>query len=279
MWGDNSTLQLTTAPTGNDIELIATGGARQGLVIREDGTLFLWGTPDFVGPIPARLSRDRFEAAHLALTYLYAVRTNNSVETVGKFANGLPADPPAGLRVKGITGGAGFGVAITRNGDLETWGSGAGSMTPPAGKFTQVAARSGYAIALRKDGTLFGWGAVSSPDQWKGWVSDNAGHYYVPGDTFVAIDAGNVHSMALRRNGTVAAWGKNAFLENDAPANVRFTAIAAGFGYSLGLDDDGRIHHWGDASEARGAVPTGRFTSIAAAAHHGAAIRAASRDH
>ncbi len=275
VWGENTARQITDAPAGTRVGALAVGGPQQGLVLREDGSLQLWGT-GAVPPIPPSLVGERFESAHLSLTYLYAVRTNNSVETVGKFTDrdSTPANPPAGLRVKGIAGGGAFGVAITRNGDLETWGPGAGGITPPTGKFIRVSARSGYALALRKDGTLFGWGLFSSPLQLLGWKSDDNGHYYVPGETFAAISAGNRHIMALRADGSVVAWGPNAFRENDAPAGVRFAAIAAGFEFSLGLDQNGYIHHWGDASGGKGAVPLGRFVSIAAAARHGSAIAA-----
>ncbi|MEO5817214.1 MAG: hypothetical protein ABIT20_18245 [Gemmatimonadaceae bacterium] len=279
IWGDNSAQQITDAPVNEDIKAIAPGGARQGLVIRHDGSLFLWGSvgvPSTVPqPMPAALANDEYESAYLALSTLYAIRKNHSVVSWGNFLGGTPATPPAGLKARQVAGGSTHGVAIEVSGGLVTWGSGpAVLVAPPEGKFTEVAARTIYSIALRKDGTLVGWGGGQfAADIFNGWMSDGAGHVFVPGERFVAIAAGNQHILALRANGTVVGWGKNTFQENIAPANVRFAAIAAGLNYSIGLTDDGTIRQWGDASNGTGNVPPGRFVSIAAGARQASALR------
>jgi hypothetical protein len=284
VWGDNSAQQISDAPAGQHFSKIAPGGPRQGLVLGEDGSLRLWGSANVAGsvpPLPASVANGRYDDVALSLTYLLAIRNDHSVVAWGRFysanGNGPSAAPPSGLEARDVAGGATHALAIQVDHTLRTWGSGLAASTPPAGKFSLVAARSSYSIALRRDGTLFGWGSLAlAPDifgKGKGWVSDGKGHFFVPNDQFVAIAAGNNHILALRADGTVAAWGKDVLGSTRAPAGIRFTAIAAGSGYSLGLDREGALHLWGDAGEGRGAVPAGRFVAIGAGARHAAALR------
>jgi hypothetical protein len=280
VWGDNSAQQISAAPVGEEMRALAAGGPRQGLAIRADGSLVLWGGSGNVPPLPGSVANGRYDSAVLALTYLLAVRNDHSVEPWGSFVGGGSAAPPTRLKARAVAGGASFGIAIQVDHTLETWGPGAAGRTRPAGKFIAVAGRSANVIALRRDGTLFGWGAppAAAPDIFTtGWVRDGAGHFLVPNDRFVAIAAGNNHILALRADGTVAGWGRDLpgaeCCATKAPAGVRFTAIAAGSDYSIGLDPDGAIHLWGDGREGRSAVPTGRLAAIAAAARHAAALR------
>jgi alpha-tubulin suppressor-like RCC1 family protein len=285
VWGDNSAQQLSAAPVRDDIRAIAVGGPKQGLAIRGDGSLVLWGGAANAPPIPDSVANRRYDDASLSLTFLLAIRNDHSVVAWGRFfspdGNGPSAAPPSRLKARGVAGGSAHAVAIQLDHTLRTWGSGLAASAPPEGKFSQVGARTSYSIALRRDGTLFGWGAVPSAPtifgEGNGWASDEEGHFFVPNDRFVAIAAGNSHILALRADGTVAGWGRNLpgaeCCATQAPAGIRFTAIAAGLDYSIGLDRDGAIHLWGDAREGRSAVPTGRFVSIGAGARHAAALR------
>jgi alpha-tubulin suppressor-like RCC1 family protein len=283
VWGDDTSGQLSDAPVGDVISKIAAGGARQGLAIRDDGSLVLWGglgVSAAVPPIPASMATESYIDAYIALTYMLAIRRDHLVETSGTFfdgsPSGSPSSPPAGLRAHSVAGGSAHGIAIKMNGRLEAWGLGlAGFVPPPEGRFTAVSARSTYSIALRADGTLFGWGSIpAAPGIFNDWVSDGAGHFLVPGERFVAIAAGNTHIVALRADGTVLGWGTNTFGETQAPTNVRFTALAAGQGFSIGLDEEGLIHAWGNPAGGIGSVPPGKFYSIAAGARHASALRA-----
>lgn len=276
VWGDNSGQQISDAPIHDDIEAIAAGGGKQGLVIRRDGSLWLWGSVGgtYAPPIPPDIANDKYKDAYLVATYLLAIRNDNTVIVSGNYVDGTPVTLPAGLKARDVAGGGQHGIAIGLDGRLSTWGA---SLAPPDGKFSEVAARTAYSIALRADGTLFGWGrARPGVDLFAGWKADDNGHFFIPGQEFVAIAAGNNHIVALRADGTVAGWGQNDFGETVAPAEFRFSAIAAGFGFSIGLDEDGCVHQWGDASGGTAIVPDGRFASIAAGSQHASALRAAS---
>jgi hypothetical protein len=285
VWGDDSEGQIADAPAGERFGAIATGGAKQGLVIGEDGSLRLWGSASVaqsVPPLPAAVAAGPYVRAHLALTHLLAIRPDGSLLAWGPFYSGGPgpsAAPPAGLLARDAAAGAAHAVAVAMDGTLATWGAGPAAASPPAGRFTAVAARTTYSIALRKDGTLFGWGAVPTApgafDAQHGWVSDGAGHFSVPGEHFVALAAGNSHLLALRANGSVAGWGRDVLGSTLAPGGIHFTAVAAGNGFSIGLDLHGALHHWGDPANGLAAVPAGRFVAIGAGARHAAALRAA----
>lgn len=276
VWGDNSGQQISDAPVGDEIESIAAGGGKQGLVIRRDGSLVLWGSagvPLTTPPVPADAANDKFKDAYLVVSYGLAIRNDNTILTWGSYLDGSSAAPPPGLKARDIAGGSGHGIALGTDHRLTTWGPAA--VTPPTGKFSEVGGRTLYALALRTDGVLFGLGGgFLAPDIFSGWVSDGPGRFFVPGQRFVAVAAGNMHILALRADGTVAGWGANTFGETQAPAGVRFTTIAAGLNYSVGIDEDGFIHQWGDASNGTASVPPGRFAAIAAGARHASALRA-----
>lgn len=277
VWGNNSEQQISTAPVNDDIGELVVGGASQGLVIRADGSLRLWGNvvPGAIDSIPDEIATGRYVDAYLSLSYLQAIRNNHSIATWGTFVGGASAAPPAGLRAVDIAGGSRHGIAIEVNGRLETWGTGSAAVTPPSGKFAEVGGRTLYSIALRVDGTLFGWGTLpGAPDTFASWTDDGKKHFFFATDRFVSIAAGNNHILALRADGSVAGWGTNDFGQLVAPSGVQFTAIAAGNGYSIGLDKDGAIHHWGDTANGLNIVPSGRFVSIAAGARHASALRA-----
>ncbi|MDP2889596.1 MAG: hypothetical protein Q8P34_11640, partial [Bacteroidota bacterium] len=105
--------------------------------------------------------------------------------------------------------------------------------------------------------------------------------------------AGNEHALAIRSNGTVTGWGNGTGGAIDAPSHVRFNAVAAGWGFSIGLSTNGTLWGWGNPVKHPLAtegwtfatqgwtrynnsdyfyIPDKRFESIAAAAFHIMAI-------
>ena len=68
-----------------------------------------------------------------------------------------------------------------------------------------------------------------------------------PNNGFTAVAAGYNYSLGLRNDGSIAAWGGNEYGQCDVPSpNSGFIAVAAGAGHSLGLRDDGSIVALGD---------------------------------
>ena len=62
----------------------------------------------------------------------------------------------------------------------------------------------------------------------------------------VAIAAGWGHSLALRNDGTIVSWGDDTYGQCDVPAAAtNIIAIAAGWYDSLALRSDGSLFAWG----------------------------------
>ena len=219
----------------------------------------------------------------IGVSFAAAIRgSDRSIQTWGGFAvpvNGsrdsTPPSDAEGRRFSAVTVGGGHGVAIEEGGGLYQWGAGKGTEPRPGGyKFLEVRSRSSYNLALDEYGDIYGWGSglfappappippgsipatLPAPHPLTGtdWKYMPAGYYLHKGP-FKAIAAGGPqktlvpeigHVLALRPNGTVAGWGANTFGETLAPEGVTFVAIAAGIGFSLGLDDQGMLHHWGN---------------------------------
>jgi alpha-tubulin suppressor-like RCC1 family protein len=294
-WGDDSYGQVSGAPQGN-FRAVVPGGGPQSLAIDADGTLVLWGgvkSPNSVVPpvsVLSGLGASEYVAASLAVSHFLAIRTDGSIAHWGHYLAAGVVTVPRDLRAFGVASGANHDVVLLLDGTLMSFP--ASFPSAPAGRFSKVRATGDYAIALRDDGRLVGWGnsLFSTLTDWK---PDGAGHYYIDGP-FVDIAAGHVqkppqtpmipHVLALRENGTVKGWGANSFNECDgAPAGVVFKTISAGRNFSLGIGDDGRLHHWGNAWAGTGLgvgtpfgvnkTPTGRFMSVSAGGTHAAAVR------
>ena len=83
---------------------------------------------------------------------------------------------------------------------------------------------------------------------------------------------GDPHILALRPDGGVVGWGGNLFGQTQAPNGLKFLSVAAGRGYSIGIANNGEVHHWGQGSGPP-TDPSARFQSIGAAVFHAAAVR------
>jgi len=259
-------------------------------------------------PLPLQLPPGgRYIDAALGLTHAYFLRSNGRIDPAGKFAvTNASADVPVallGVRFVAVSAGGGFGVAIDVDGRLHQWGSLPEIAAQEQVKFTKIRGRNGYCLALDEGGHLWAWGegAVLSAASLPGWQLRNSGfqtrgYWFHPGK-FVDIAAGAegknpsypAHILAIRDTGTIAAWGEDRFGQvSGAPKAIgsttlggkrtRFQAVAAGQGYSLALDENGYIYHWGltgSASTPTGLsnVPQGQFASIGAGTMQATAVR------
>ena len=313
VWGNDDHRQISSCPRRGGFKKIAPGGATQGLGLGSDGIPFLWG-----GYLPPNLPivptlelppGETYVDIALGASFAAGIRASNGgIDTWGGvYADGSgKADVPtsfAGIKFIALTVGGGHGVAITEDQQLEQWSAaGPGSPPKPQGtKFVEVRARTSYSLARDDQGRLYGWGKDLFAPQTTGSSPLNdplwqftSGYWWHPGP-FTAMAAGpkpvggtSAHVLALRPNGTVVGWGANVLGErDDAPAGVTFIAIAAGQSFSIGLDSDGRLHHWGNPMqvmavlnteghkpvELLGAVPEGRFSAISAGTKHASALR------
>jgi hypothetical protein len=262
---------------------------------------------------------EEFLDAAIGVTFVAAIRkSDGTIVTSGNFAGsgpgvlGPPSDPPpsfSGMTFSSVSVGGGHGIAIDAQKKLRHWG-GPGSSPPPHVanlEFIQVRARNSYCVAISEKRDLYAWGGtlfappapavpknsapakVPPPHPLTGtdWEFTNGVWFHKGPFTAVAcgghppgVSNGLPHVIALRPNGRVVGWGADANGQaSKAPKPVKFTAIAAGVGFSVGLDSGGMLHHWGAAwavpatSSSPPTPPPGPFMSIGAGVAHSSAVR------
>ncbi|RXZ78691.1 hypothetical protein EBB07_26020 [Paenibacillaceae bacterium] len=139
------------------------------------------------------------------------------------------------------------------------------ALETPLTNIKAIAAGEDYSLAVDTSGQVWFWGYNH--------VTEDSELYAVlvsgfGGKTVTAIAAGVTHNLALTNDGQVWAWGENDFGQlaagyrnstaNDVPSPVKtddgsgneialshIKEIAAGAGYSMALDQNGRIWGWG----------------------------------
>ncbi len=258
VWGDDTSGQISGAP-GGDLKAVA-GGSINGLALRQDKTPVLWGSGP-IGPqlIPAALAAEKFHAAAIGRDDAVLIRQDGTLAPFSRDPlSPVSTSVPAGS-YRAATVAAVHAVAIANDKTLRAWGSDSyqypnGPLVtgllnaPQGGSFTEVDASVLYSLALHQDGTLYGWGhGARGTNVLHGWTPtpDDPNIFYRPGETFTAIAAGNVHALAIRPDKTVTGWGYGEQGALDAPANVEFKAMAAGWGFSIGLETNGTLWGWG----------------------------------
>ena len=179
-----------------------------------------------------------------------------------------------------ITTGNSHSCALHQDGTISCWGNnqydqlGGGtvgdySLTPvrvaSITDATAITAGGWHSCALHQDGTISCWGNNQYGqlgDRTDDYNSSSLAPEGVAGITdATAIAAGSGHSCALHQDGTISCWGNNQYGqlgdETDdynssslAPVGVAgitdATAIAAGYGHSCALRQDGTISCWGN---------------------------------
>ncbi|MEP7300675.1 MAG: hypothetical protein ABI699_04040 [Caldimonas sp.] len=194
------------------------------------------------------------------------------------FAAALPTAAPAGAV---LAGGGHSSFAVLADGTLRSWGAngplsvGLGDASfvqtmrespgPVPGLTNVVALSSSYGntLALRRNGEVWGWGG-NSGNLGDGTMVSTATPVRFIGTPALgaarAVAAGDRHSLVLRADGRIEASGANGLGQLGNPAFAATTtgievvqaagmgavvAIAAGFDFSLALDEDGTVWAWG----------------------------------
>jgi alpha-tubulin suppressor-like RCC1 family protein len=190
----------------------------------------------------------------------------------------VPVQLPAGTKVKAISAGETFGLALTRSGRVWAWGNnpdgelGNGTtaqsdipvlVTLPAGvTVTGLAAGSAHSMALTSAGQVLSWGRNNSGQLGDG-TTDNS-HIPVmttlPSGTRVRnFFAGCEDSLVRTASGRLLAWGANGSgqlgdgtttsrslpVAVRLPKGVRVTNISAGCLHNLAVTADGGVLAWG----------------------------------
>jgi len=142
VWGDDSAKQISKAPPEDDFAIIAPGGFKQSLALRNNGSLALWGgigmvPPQMpVQPLPS-LTGESFTDSALGLMHLVAIRADGSIWAWGKFVTAGSVTPPFAVKASAVAAASAHWVAIdAKDQTLIQWPApGPGAIAPPKGKF------------------------------------------------------------------------------------------------------------------------------------------------
>lgn len=185
---------------------------------------------------------------------------------------------PPGVTFTAVSAGGFHSVALATDGTVWAWGAnvygqiGDGTKTNrtapvrvtglPGSSITGVSAGAYHTMALAADGTGWAWGNNAFGQLGDGTATSQTTPVMVagpPGLSFTSLSSGIYHSLAVASDGTGWGWGSNSYGEvGDGtnqrryepvkiaiPAGRTFSAISAGYYFSLALDQDGAAWAWG----------------------------------
>jgi alpha-tubulin suppressor-like RCC1 family protein len=264
-WGQNEESQLDTSAILNaevpinvalDSLTAIDGGAAHTIALRADSTVWAWGenaegqlglgdtlnhqTPEQISP--ATLSG--VVAISAGANHSMALRSDSTVWVWGMNNKGQVGDTSTTKRdqPKRIFGPTGI-VAIAAGGY--------------------------FSLALGADGRVWAWGSDDFGQVGDGNPTlDKNTPVLIGIDSVIAISASEFHVLALRQNGRIRAWGRNNYgqlgisnaFDQSSPIDVLVgpgivTALAAGSGHSLILDQSGAV--WATGNNASGQLGLG----------------------
>lgn len=232
----------------------ASSGTCFSLVLKNDGTVWSWGTSK-----EAQCGCGSFEDT---VTIAQVVGLTNIVS---------------------IAAGNSYGLALKSDGTVWAWGKndhgqlGDGTwtlnrMTPVQVSgltdVVSIAAGFGHSLAVKSDGTVWSWGSNGC-----GQLGDQTTVVrntpvqvcgeFAPFTDVISVAAGYAHSLALKSDGTIWAWGSNYYDQlgdlstgdRRMPAYINYISdivgIAAGAYHSLAINEYGAVYAWGDNSSGQ----------------------------
>lgn len=247
-WGSDNGNQ-TAVPAelqGQPLRQLAAGGWGYNAAVTENGRLFLWG--DRIGEGAAEIPdavRDSF-VTQIApgYTHVAALTDTGQVHVWGAFTDGkTPCDDAARIvpeelsneDVVGVWAGSCYTIVTTRSGKIVGWPQSASAVaTIPQdldpGQIRKLAAGYYHVNALlhvpdENGNRVISWGL---PDRTT-----------IPADVqtkdIVDISTGNMHTVYLTATGDIGGWGRNESGQLDFPADQKWTAISAGYNWTMGI--------------------------------------------
>jgi alpha-tubulin suppressor-like RCC1 family protein len=264
LYSDNRTLPVQVVfPWLSPRVVSIWGGARHGLVLKSDGTVWDWG---------------------INMSGLLGDNTVSTFPPTDPFVGGTndrhlpiqvhgPGDVGYLASIVAVMGGEPHNFALKADGTVWSWGSnmfgqlGDGTTvdrpTPVQvsglTKVNSLGGRGYHSLAVRSDGTLWTWGYNSSGQLGNGTLTNSSVPVPVTGLTgVVTVTGGYIHSLALMSDHTLRAWGGNpngqlgdgTFTYRTTPVPVPGLAnvaqISAGWNHSMAVLGDGTVWTWGN---------------------------------
>jgi alpha-tubulin suppressor-like RCC1 family protein len=232
---------------GNPNFRTIAGGAYHTLAIRNDGTLWAWGSGGF-GQLgngtgysqssPAQVGTDNDWAAVAAgNSHSLGLKNDGTLWAWGRDNYGQLGD-----------GGSNTDQFVpTQVGNDNNW--------------VTVGANLWHSLAIKTDGTLWAWGQDGFGQLGDGGSNTNQSAPVQIGtdNNWTTIAVGAYHTLAIKNDGTLWAWGWNRDGQlGDGGSNILETApiqvgtdnnwddVAAGYYHSLAIKNDGTLWAWGN---------------------------------
>lgn len=224
---------------------IATG-ASGSLMIKEDGTLWLWkynfnqGVGDVTNQsVPVKIM-DHAKSVAANIFHALVIREDNSLWAWAANEYGEP-------------------------------GAGTDKSTPTKimDDVLSVAAGESHSLAVKKDKSLWAWGNNDYGQLGDGTNEDKNTPVKIM-DNVLSVAADGDYSLALKKDGTLWAWGDNAYgqlgdgtLEDTAtPVNIMkdVSSMTTAFSTTFAIKKDGTLWGWGDNSYGELGIGTAGIT-------------------
>lgn len=259
-----ATAPIASGPSGGALEgktfTAVTAGVHHSLALDSTGKVYSWGLNNY-----GQLGIGSTENADPTLVGgLISTKTIVAIAAGGYHSLALDSDGVLYSWGYNNYGSLGVGDNTDRSSPTAVDVSGALS-----GKtISAIHAGDHHTVVLATDGNAYAWGNNSN-----GELGDNTTTarnapvaVYTAGDlsgkTITELSSGMYHTVALDSNGAVYTWGYNGNSEigdgtgsanQVSPKSINYgaiagktiTAVAAGWGYSLVLDDQGVAYSWG----------------------------------
>lgn len=243
--------------TANNWKFISAGDA-SGLGIKDDGTLWVWGTSNgFINEIdgqtqPTRLGTDtNWKSASIDTDHIVGIKTNSTLWSwgynyYGAVGNNVFGDGSATIvsyKAQEYTQATNWTkafagkhtVSLKNDGTLWAWGNnafgelGIGNLTDkniPTQVGTESNWKTFYAsyiltLAIKNDGTLWGWGENAIGQIGDGTNTNKSSPVKIGVDSdWENVIFSNDHSFAQKADKTLWAWGHNAYGQLGNGTNV-----------------------------------------------------------
>ncbi|MDZ4743739.1 MAG: hypothetical protein SGI98_10025, partial [Verrucomicrobiota bacterium] len=229
-----------------------------------NGVTSLPARTDAQGLAQIYVSSTRDEAGTLAVEF---TQDGGSAQVTFALQVTTPQAPTLSSPIRGYSGSV---VGLGTNGSWSVWGrshlgqSGLNTETlldSPRllGQYTDVVTGLSHGLAV-SNGMLLVWGDNTYGQLGTGTNAGSLTPLNAAGRGDISqVASGDKHSLAILTNGLLIAWGDNRYGQVAGPSNQtivttpqlvsgvsNITQVAGGRGFSIALDDQGRVFTWGD---------------------------------